>query len=163
MVSINSSLFVSCEFPMLRKLFLWTILIVVLGTTSCCFIGTQFNSLGIMDDIVPQLSPFGGTRLDMAWAFHRPLDDEGIGIVLGMDIPFSIVGDIVMLPITIPYTLLNREVDPRFQVEELEPTQQNEEPVKIDNDLRQELNKATEPWNKLTNDEQPELPPSPAE
>ena len=84
-----------------------------------------------------------------------------MGYALAMDIPFSLVGDIAMLPITVPYTLLAREgVDHRFQIEKLEPTQQDEEPVEINSDLRHELNDVTEPWNELPSDEQP---PSPSE
>lgn len=147
---------------MLRKSLSRTVLVVMLGTISGCFIGTEMNMMGGMEDIVPARTPFGGTAIDiyhMRWAFRPKLDDEGIATVFALDTPFSIVGDIVTLPITVPYTLLNREVDPRFRVEKLEPTQQAENLPEIDGDMRQELNKATEPLNKLSSDEQPPANP----
>lgn len=60
---------------MLRKLLSRTIFVAIVGALSGC--GTTMNSCGLWSDIVPQLTPFGGTALDIAVASHGP-GDEGI-------------------------------------------------------------------------------------
>jgi hypothetical protein len=125
------------------------------------------NMMGCMDHIVPPLTPFGGTAIDiyhMRWAFRPKLDDEGIATCFALDTPFSIVGDIVTLPITVPYTLLNPPSFGRtLQIEDLERTPQTKTASGIDDDMRQELNDVAEPSNKGPTDERPELPPAPIE
>jgi hypothetical protein len=129
-LSINSPFVFSWKLPMSRKSLRRTIFFVLIGMLSGC--GTTRNMLGLRYEIVPPLYPFGGTAIDVACALEGP-GDEGIGLVMAMDTPFSIVGDIVMLPITVPYTCMARFADYDRDRSESEPTHHGQS-LEIDDD-----------------------------
>ncbi len=135
------------------------VFLVVLGMLSGC--GTARNLIG-SSDTTPPLYPFGGTAFDVDYAIHGGgLVEDILFIPLAaIDIPFSIVGDVATLPLTVSYTTYARWRDSQRIRSDTRWWKDSLEPERV---MDNSEHPSTEWWNELPSDEQSQLPPAPAD